>query len=146
MLIHLIIAAVVAVVVSGFYQGYQSEDGSIYVIDPVTMCSFIVATVVTVLLGKIGSMTGSSQPGSSRRSAAPAQALADADREEGTVKWFNVSKGFGFIIRGSGEEIFVHYRSIRGHGRRRLFDGQTVSFIIIDSDKGLQADDVEVIK
>jgi CspA family cold shock protein len=62
------------------------------------------------------------------------------------VKWFNVSKGFGFITRENGEDIFVHYRNIRGEGRRRLFDGQEVEFSVIDSDKGLQADDIEVLK
>lgn len=64
-------------------------------------------------------------------------------RETGTVKWFNGSKGFGFIIRDNGEEIFVHYRSIRGEGRRSLRDGQAVSFQVEQTDKGPQAEDVE---
>jgi cold shock CspA family protein len=64
-------------------------------------------------------------------------------RETGTVKWFNGSKGFGFIIRDNGEEIFVHYRSIRGEGRRSLRDGQSVSFQVEQTDKGPQAEDVE---
>ena len=68
----------------------------------------------------------------------------DAERETGTVKWFNVSKGFGFITRSSGEDIFVHYRSIRGSGRRSLSDGQQVRFIVTEGEKGLQADDVSV--
>ncbi|MBK6738562.1 MAG: cold-shock protein [Haliea sp.] len=63
-------------------------------------------------------------------------------RERGTVKWFNSSKGFGFIVRENGEEIFVHFRSIRGEGRRGLRDGQSVSFVVADSEKGPQADDV----
>ena len=61
------------------------------------------------------------------------------------MKWFNVSKGFGFITRDSGEEIFVHFRSIRGEGRRSLRDGQRVSFVVADSDKGLQAEEVDAI-
>ncbi|MGB1140775.1 MAG: cold-shock protein [Halioglobus sp.] len=64
------------------------------------------------------------------------------DRETGQVKWFNVSKGFGFIIKDDGEEIFVHFRSIRGEGRRSLRDGQRVSFVVTDSEKGPQAEDV----
>ncbi|MCR9103976.1 MAG: cold shock domain-containing protein [Gammaproteobacteria bacterium] len=64
------------------------------------------------------------------------------DREHGTVKWFNVSKGFGFITKEDGEEIFVHFRSIRGEGRRSLRDGQQVSFVVVESDKGPQAEDV----
>ena len=65
------------------------------------------------------------------------------DREQGTVKWFNVSKGFGFITRENGEEVFVHFRSIRGEGRRSLRDGQQVSFVVAQSDKGPQAEDVD---
>ncbi|MAT91797.1 MAG: cold-shock protein [Halioglobus sp.] len=72
----------------------------------------------------------------------PQPAPLEGDREHGKVKWFNVSKGFGFIIRENGEEIFVHFRSIRGSGRRSLRDGQTVSFVVADSDKGPQAEDV----
>ncbi len=64
-------------------------------------------------------------------------------REQGTVKWFNATKGFGFIIKDDGEEIFVHFRSIRGEGRRGLRDGQRVSFEVAQSDKGPQAEDVE---
>jgi CspA family cold shock protein len=67
------------------------------------------------------------------------------DRELGTVKWFNVSKGFGFITRDSGGDVFVHFRSIRGTGHRSLAEGQRVRFAIIESDKGLQAEDVTVI-
>lgn len=69
-------------------------------------------------------------------------------RESGTVKWFNRTKGFGFVIRENGEEIFVHQRSIRAIGegdeRRRpaLRDGQAVSFYVAEREKGLQAEDV----
>ncbi|WP_235898591.1 cold shock domain-containing protein [Parahaliea maris] len=58
------------------------------------------------------------------------------------MKWFNVSKGFGFIIREDGDEIFVHFRSIRGDGRRSLRDGQRVGFVVGNSAKGPQAEDV----
>ncbi|OPX55155.1 cold-shock DNA-binding protein family [Oceanospirillum multiglobuliferum] len=67
------------------------------------------------------------------------------DREMGTVKWFNVSKGFGFITRDSGGDVFVHFRSIRGTGHRSLAEGQRVRFAIVQSDKGMQAEDVTVI-
>lgn len=70
------------------------------------------------------------------------------EREEGDVKWFNISKGFGFIRRENGEEIFVHFRSIRGpqKGRRHLRDGQRVSFTVARTEKGPQAEDVEPIE
>lgn len=80
--------------------------------------------------------------------AAGASAYAgETAREEGSVKWFNVSKGFGFIKRANGEEVFVHFRSIRGpnQGRRSLRDGQRVSYVVVDSDKGPQAEDVEAL-
>ena len=75
-------------------------------------------------------------------------ALAEAendDREIGEVKWFNVNKGYGFIKRESGEDIFVHFRAIRGRGHRTLAEGQKVRYYVIESDRGLQADDVTII-
>lgn len=64
--------------------------------------------------------------------------------ETGEVKWFSRSKGFGFIVRPNGEEIFVHHRSVRAEGERRpsLRDGEPVRYIVTDHDKGLQAEDV----
>ncbi|MCY1271403.1 cold shock domain protein CspD [compost metagenome] len=64
------------------------------------------------------------------------------NRETGTVKWFNTSKGFGFISRDSGDDIFVHFRAIRGEGHRILVEGQRVEFSVMQRDKGLQAEDV----
>lgn len=63
-------------------------------------------------------------------------------REQGVVKWFNDSKGFGFIQRASGEDIFVHFRAIQGDGYRSLKEGQTVEFVVSESEKGLQAEEV----
>lgn len=68
-----------------------------------------------------------------------------AERQTGTVKWFNDRKGFGFILPQKGEDVFVHFRSIRGEGHRTLYEGQDVEFGVEDSPKGLQAEDVEVI-
>lgn len=139
---RLVIAVVVAVIVSGFYAGSRLPDAVYSLGNFQEVGVFIFATIITALLSgvtsKISSVTSSSSSFTSAFSS-------DADREEGTVKWFNVSKGFGFITRENGEDIFVHYRSIRGEGRRRLFDGQAVEFAVVDSDKGLQADDVEIL-
>ena len=63
-------------------------------------------------------------------------------RDTGTVKWFNTSKGFGFISRDSGDDIFVHFRAIRGEGHRVLVEGQNVEFSVINCEKGMQAEDV----
>ncbi len=65
-----------------------------------------------------------------------------AERETGTVKWFNDSKGFGFIEREEGEDIFVHFTSIRGEGYRSLDEGQKVEFTVTEGEKGPQAQDV----
>ncbi|HVV69661.1 MAG TPA: cold-shock protein [Gammaproteobacteria bacterium] len=71
--------------------------------------------------------------------------MAVDNREIGTVKWFNNAKGYGFIERTKGEDVFVHFSAIRGEGHRSLTDGQRVKFTVIQGQKGLQAEDVVVI-
>ncbi|SDM10455.1 cold-shock DNA-binding protein family [Franzmannia pantelleriensis] len=82
-------------------------------------------------------------------SSSPASAvLADIendDREIGEVKWFNVNKGYGFITRDNGDDVFVHFRAIRGKGHRTLAEGQKVRYHVVENERGLQADDVTVI-
>ena len=68
-----------------------------------------------------------------------------SERETGTVKWFNDDKGFGFIERESGEDVFVHFSSIRGEGYKTLNDGQKVEFTVGQGQKGPQALDVTVV-
>lgn len=67
-----------------------------------------------------------------------------SERENGTVKWFNASKGYGFIAREEGDDIFVHYSGIRGEGYRSLAEGQKVEFMVVEGDKGPQAQDVVI--
>jgi len=69
-----------------------------------------------------------------------------SDREIGTVKWFSSSKGYGFVQRESGEDIFVHYRVIKGDGYRTLKEGQKVEFTLKQGPKGLLAEDVSVVE
>lgn len=64
------------------------------------------------------------------------------EKEKGKVKWFNDSKGYGFIKRASGDEIFFHYSAIKVDGYRTVKDGQEVEFTVSTGAKGLQADDV----
>ncbi len=64
-------------------------------------------------------------------------------KEQGTVKWFNSSKGYGFIGRESGEDVFVHFSAIQGEGYRSLEEGERVSFDVTNGPKGLQAENVE---
>jgi len=68
--------------------------------------------------------------------------FADNSKESGTVKWFDASKGFGFITRESGSDLFVHFSSIQGEGYRALEEGQKVEFFVTEGTKGPQANDV----
>jgi CspA family cold shock protein len=66
-------------------------------------------------------------------------------KEQGTVKWFNNTKGFGFIERDSGEDVFVHYTAILGDGYRTLEEGQRVEFSVAQGQKGPQAQEVIIL-
>jgi CspA family cold shock protein len=67
------------------------------------------------------------------------------DRVQGTVKWFNGSKGYGFISREGGEDVFVHHSAIIAEGYRNLEEGQRVEFSIVQGPKGLQAASVTIL-
>jgi CspA family cold shock protein len=68
-----------------------------------------------------------------------------SDREVGTVKWFNSGKGYGFIEREEGDDVFVHFSAILGDGFRNLEEGQRVEFSVEQGPKGLQATGVTVV-
>jgi CspA family cold shock protein len=65
--------------------------------------------------------------------------------EQGTVKWFNGEKGFGFISRSNGEDVFVHYKAIVGEGFRELKEGDRVQFSVERGPKGLRAESVSKV-
>lgn len=130
------------------------------------IAAYIIAFVIFGVTGLITIVIAQRQPSSTSarrsqpqrpqnagRSHQPADDEGDYDDdddspegdEEGTVKWFNVKKGFGFIVRDSGDEVFVHFRAIRGRGRRVLRQGQLVRFNVVEADKGLQADNVSIL-
>jgi CspA family cold shock protein len=71
--------------------------------------------------------------------------MSETERETGTVKWFNDSKGYGFIARDAGGDIFVHYSAIVGSGYRALVEGQRVEFTVGEGRKGPAATDVQVL-
>ncbi len=66
-------------------------------------------------------------------------------KERGVVKWFNGSKGYGFIQRANGEDVFVHYSAINSRGFKSLQEGQAVQFNVIKGPKGWQASDVQPV-
>jgi cold shock protein len=65
--------------------------------------------------------------------------------EQGKVKWFNDAKGFGFINRQSGEDVFVHFSAIQSNGFRSLQEGQAVPFDVVKGPKGFQAENVQLL-
>jgi CspA family cold shock protein len=102
---------------------------------PAVLFSLLAALIAVLLHLAISFYTSSP-------ASAPSQSYDMTNRDTGTVKWFNTSKGFGFISRDSGDDIFVHFRAIRGEGHRVLVEGQRVEFSVMNRDKGLQAEDV----
>jgi len=68
----------------------------------------------------------------------------EEERIKGKVKWFNAAKGYGFISREDGDDVFVHYSAIESEGYRKLIEGQDVTFSLVETPKGLQAADVKV--
>ena len=113
----------------------------------VVIMAYIVSVIVITIVAALSVITASG-------SASPEDSFASYDDdddspegdEQGTVKWFNVNKGFGFITRDAGDDVFVHFRSIRGHGRRSLRQGQQVRFNVTQGDKGLQAENVSSVR
>ena len=93
----------------------------------ISFLSIIIACIATMM---------STSPASGK------SAVVKQGQERGTVKWFNAAKGFGFITRENGEDVFVHFRSIKGKGHRSLGEGQAVIFSVTEGEKGLQAVDV----
>jgi CspA family cold shock protein len=133
-----LLSLIIAIVI-GLAAGFLIVSTQV-VSAPVIIAAFAVTAFIGALIG-----ISSAQPrtGATAGSSSPAR----GDRQQGAVKWFNYSKGFGFITRDSGEDIFVHFKSIRGEGdgKRGLREGQRVEFSISEGEKGLQADDVTVI-
>jgi CspA family cold shock protein len=102
-----------------------------------TEAGVVIAIVILVLLYAMGALQSVI---ANRRF----ESIPSGPREEGTVKWFNSTKGFGFITREDGEDVFVHYRSIRGQNRYLLREGAIVSYVLGRSGKGPQAEDVDL--
>lgn len=143
-IITTIVTAVIAPLVGGavlFALGMLPEAMTVETLGVGYGVLVLSVLVVQFVMDAVLSSSGSEDRGKSRYVTEQEDV-----RETGTVKWFNVSKGFGFITRDQGEDIFVHFRSIRGRGHRFLKEGQKVKFDVIKGDKGLQADDVAILK
>lgn len=133
---RIIVSALIALAIAVLYSSLNHPEGAFH-FNPSLALAVVAAAVIACLLPVSSSLASGGSSGS---------ASHGKQSEQGKVKWFNYSKGFGFITRDNGDDIFVHYRSIIGEGRRSLHEGQRVAFNVVESDKGLQAEDVEVIK
>ena len=76
----------------------------------------------------------------------PIGTIRPGERETGTVKWFNESKGYGFIARSQGGDVFVHHEDLRGGGVQALSEGDHVEYEVVEDPKGLRAQDVVVVE
>lgn len=135
-LIRSVVVSAVATAVILFVQGVLPGEGTLPVMDMIVVFAVILISCFVAGMGSAGTASASGAEESDEND----------DRELGTVKWFNVTKGFGFITRENGDDVFVHFRNIRGRGHRSLSEGQSVRFNVKESDKGLQAEDVSVVR
>lgn len=135
-LIRSVVVSAVATAVILFAQGALPGEGALPVMDMVIV--FVVVLISSLVAGM--------SAGEPAIADIAEEADENDDRELGTVKWFNVTKGFGFITRENGDDVFVHFRNIRGRGHRSLSEGQSVRFNVKESDKGLQAEDVSIVR
>jgi CspA family cold shock protein len=134
--IQLVLAIIIAIATATVYNLQLGQA----IFQPASAIAFSIATILTLLISRLGATSASSST-----SSKPAKRAAAKGSDEGIVKWFNASKGFGFITRDNGEDLFVHQRSLADSNRRSLRQGQRVSFKIVDSEKGPQAADVDVL-
>ena len=120
--IGILIGVVIAMYVQPVYKAFMLAGG------------LIIASVLFSIIKNLGSR--------SSKSLTRRKMMYKRKQTQGTVKWFNNKKGFGFIEHENGEDVFVHHRSILGGGRKYLREGQKVSMDIVQSAKGLQAENV----
>ena len=132
LLVSLIFALVTPLVIAPLVK---AEIGEYYLV-------YFLVTFVTVYLGAVLSNVNVKETSSNDVESEE----ENDDRELGTVKWFNSSKGFGFLTMDNGDDVFVHYRAIRGRGRRLLIEGQKVRFTVTEGEKGKQAENVSIVK
>ena len=133
-----IIAVIVAIAATGIsfqlLKGASlSETGSL-----------VTLAILFFIASMVGAMTSIDKNGTNSQKTLLSPNKSTNGRESGTVKWFNTNKGFGFITRDNGDDVFVHFRSIRGQGHRTLIEGQRVEFDVTKGEKGLQAEDVAI--
>ncbi len=127
-------------------DGMQTSALSLFFKQPSAGIAYLAAVLVVFVALFIATSVLNQAKYKRRGTGTLVESDVDDGRERGTVKWFNVKKGFGFVTRDNGDDVFVHFRSIRGSGHRSLSEGQGVKFSVVDGQKGLQAEDVSVLR
>ena len=140
LLISLVMAALTSLAL-----GYLAHQSFSLPTDPAAWGRFAILFLGILTAVLLVAQTQSSAGQSSEDDDDDYDDFSEDDFEEGAVKWFNTKKGYGFITRDQGDDIFVHFRNIKGQGRRSLTDGERVTFVVTEGDKGLQADHVSPI-
>jgi CspA family cold shock protein len=138
--------AVVRIVITGLIVSAIATGISTQIIKEISsnISTLSLLAILFFLSSVITALVITNKDGSKSRNPATKFANSNKSRETCTVKWFNTNKGFGFITRDTGDDVFVHFRSIRGQGHRTLIEGQRVEFNITKGEKGLQAEDVAI--
>jgi len=153
--VAVIFAALSPLVVAGLVVAMGTDlrlaDGSALTFESLAGSTGMAAVlaILAVLAFLISFVSAQLVPARRRRqrsSGTVVESDVEDGRERGVVKWFNVKKGFGFITWDEGEDVFVHFRSIRGQGHRSLSEGQRVKFSVVRGEKGPQAEDVSAIR
>jgi len=127
-------------------EGMQNSALGLFFKQPSAGIAYLAAVLVVFVALFIATSVLNQAKYKRRGTGTLVESDVDDGRERGTVKWFNVKKGFGFVTRDNGDDVFVHFRSIRGSGHRSLSEGQSVKFCVVDGQKGLQAEDVSVLR
>lgn len=142
-----LVPLVFSLVFTGFFGDLVLEDGSTLA-DQSLLGVWVILALLVFAVSMVSALLADSDavPMSRMTSGTAFEADVEDGRERGVVKWFNVKKGFGFITWDAGEDVFVHFRSIRGQGHRSLTEGQRVKFTVVQGDKGPQAEDVTAIR
>ncbi|WP_430459587.1 cold-shock protein [Thalassolituus sp. LLYu03] len=155
LLVAVVCAVVLPLVVVGLLpamvEGLQLADGTLVTADnlldvPGMLAFLLVLGVITGVISFVSAQLAPSRRRRFRSSGTIVEEDVEDGRERGVVKWFNVKKGFGFITWDQGEDVFVHFRSIRGQGHRSLTEGQRVKFTVVRGQKGPQAEDVSAVR
>ena len=149
--IRILICAVIATVTSAFYSGWQNTGSFSFAFNGAAAVWFFAASLLCLFATSISipaPSNSSGKPSATQKKASSASPIRKQSngqsRETGSVKWFNGNKGFGFITCENGDEIFVHFRSVRKDSKR-LTPGSPVEFDIVEGKKGFEAEDVVVL-